>query len=125
VLLIIVLIKYLYCIDEWDGTGAVVKTRLRNEQLKNPKRYSQDANDVAEFLNETLSMRVIMSSRRLGREEIRQYFHNVPKEYIPRDEPWNCDTVQGSRSLHSISSILAIDPTMLMVRDLSCYCGNC
>jgi hypothetical protein len=25
-------------VGEWDGAGAVVKTRLRNEQLRNPAR---------------------------------------------------------------------------------------
>jgi hypothetical protein len=38
VLLIIVFMKFSYCIGEWDGAGAVVKTQLRNEQLKNPER---------------------------------------------------------------------------------------
>jgi hypothetical protein len=74
----------------------VVKTRLRNEQLKNPFRRLQDASDVTMFLNKTLSRRVIMSSRRSGREEIRRYLHNILKESIPTYEPWNCDTIHGS-----------------------------
>lgn len=110
---------------EWDGAGAVVKTRLRNEQLQNPDRPLQNASDVVAFLNETLANRVIMSSERCGRDEISRYFHDIARDSVPRHEPWDCDTVPGSRSLHSISSLSAADPTKLMVRHLSCYCSNC
>jgi hypothetical protein len=42
-------------LGEWDGAGVVVKTKLRNEQLRNPTRMLQNAGNVVEFLEETLS----------------------------------------------------------------------
>jgi hypothetical protein len=36
--------------EEWVGAGAIVKRALRTEQLHNPQRKLQDANNVVEFI---------------------------------------------------------------------------
>jgi hypothetical protein len=112
---------------EWDGAGAVVKTKLRNEQLKNPERQLQNASNMVAFLEETLSVRVHQNTTRKGRGHISRYFHEVAKDdlVITRTEPWDCATVDRTRNLNSISSLTAADPTQLLVRDLSCLCGSC
>lgn len=40
---------------EWDGAGAVVKRALRNEQLLNPHRRLQNAEDCVQFLDATMA----------------------------------------------------------------------
>jgi hypothetical protein len=114
-------------VGEWDGAGTVVKTKLRNKQLKNPKRQLQNASNVVAFLEEMLSVRVHQYTTRKGRRHISRYFHEVSKEdlVIARTEPWDCATVDGTRNLHSISSLTAADPTQLLVCDMSCLCQSC
>jgi hypothetical protein len=95
------------------------------EQLRRPDRRLQNAEDVVRFLRETLSTRVHLSLRRQNRGAIARHFHEVPIYFVPRSEAWNCDSIRGSRTLHSISSISAADSTKLMVRYLSCFCRAC
>lgn len=49
---------------EWDGAGAVVKRALRSEQLLNPHRRLQTAEDCVHFLDATMAGAV--PSRRGG-----------------------------------------------------------
>jgi hypothetical protein len=112
-------------LGEWDGAGAVIKTKLRNEQLRNPTLRLQNSGDVVAFLNEALSTRVPMLSRRASRGPIHRYFYNVPAAAVDRSNLCKCDTIPYSRSLHSISSVPAVDPTKLMVHFFSCSCGSC
>lgn len=60
-----------------------------------------------------------------GRGMISQHFHLVLKPDVSRTEPWECDRIFESRALHSISLVSGADSTKLMVRYLSCFCGNC
>ena len=114
-------------VGEWDGAGAVVKTRLRNEQLRNPARMLQNAGNVVAFLEEELSGRIAMSHPRFGRDKIYRYFHHVAG--VARQEcdiqNSDCEPIPGSRSFHSISSVSAADPTQLVVRNFSCFCAPC
>lgn len=107
---------------EWDGAGAVLKSRLRHEQRTNPTRQLQSASDVVYFLKETLSVRV-PSSYRKEKCEIKRQFWLI--DSVDRSNPHNCDTISGSRQLHSIFAISPADPTKLMVRELSCFCASC
>ena len=112
-------------IGEWDGAGAIVKTRLRNEQLRNLARMLQNASNVVAFLEETLSTGIAMSHPRFQRDEIYQYFHEVAA--VPRDESdvlnSDCEVLVGSRSFHLVSTISAADLAQLLVRYLSYFCG--
>ena len=112
----------LCCAGEWDGAGAVLKSRLRAEQRTNPDRQLQSARDVVDFLKETLSVRV-PSSYKKEKAYIRRKFWNI--EAVDRSNPHTCNTIPGSRQLHSIFAFSAADPTKLMVRELSCFCASC
>ena len=48
-------------LGEWDGVGAVVKSRLRQEQIQNSTRRLQNAEDVARFLEDSFSDRAATS----------------------------------------------------------------
>jgi hypothetical protein len=82
---------------KWNKAGAIVKTKLQNEQLRNPTRSLQNAADVVPFLRETLSVRVTMSSAKIGRGSIHRYFHEVTKTKKDfRTKPWECASIDGS-----------------------------
>jgi hypothetical protein len=66
-----------------------------------------------------------MSSLRANRGPVRRHFYNVPAAAVDCKNQWECDTIPSSRSLHSIGSVTATDPTKLMVRFFSCFCGSC
>ena len=112
-------------IGEWDGT--VVKTRLTNEQLRNPTKMLQNASNIIAFLVETLSGQIAMSHPQFGHDEIYCYFQNVAVVARRESDILNSDyeVVAGSRSFHSISSVSAADPIQLLVRYLSCFCSHC
>ena len=44
---------------------------------------------------------------------------------MDRSNDWGCKTIPGSRKFHLIFGSSSSDPTLLMVRDLSCFCGPC
>lgn len=50
---------------EWDGAGAVVKRALRKEQLLNPQRTLQNAEQCFTFLNATLAGQVPNTGERM------------------------------------------------------------
>lgn len=109
---------------EWDGAGAVVKRALRTEQLHNPSRKLQDAKDVVEFLQESMSG-LVQSSLQSKRTVSYRHFYNIKPDDVDRTHVHGCDTIPGSRNLHSIHAVSPADPTLLMVRELSCYCAPC
>lgn len=87
-----------------------------------PDRQLQKAEEVVKFLEETLSVRV-PSSYRKEKSAINCKFWLI--EGVDRSNPHNCETILGSRSLHSISGFSPADPTKLMVQELSCFCASC
>lgn len=111
-------------IGEWDWAGAVIKMALRNEQRLNPNRELQNALQCVEFLTEKLSTRVA-STYRKKKAHISQKFWHIDASSVARSNPYACATIPGSRSLHSIFSFSAEDPTKLLIRQLSCFCPPC
>ena len=109
---------------EWDGAGAILKRALRTEQLQNPTRRLQDAADAVQFLEEKLGGLVpgcVGETRTISR----RYFHHISVEAVDRRHFHGCDTIHGSRKLHCIKAGSTVDPTVLFVRNLSCYCPRC
>jgi hypothetical protein len=109
---------------EWDGAGAVVKRALRTEQLHNPWRKLQDAKDAVDFLKETMEG-VVESSLGGNKRVSYRFFHLIEPTDVDRRHLHGCDTIAGSRKLHSVQGVSISDPTLLMVRQLSCFCIPC
>ena len=109
---------------EWDGAGAVVKRALRTEQLHNPWRQLQDAADAVDFLKEKMEG-LVESSVAGNRIVSYRYFHLIKPDDVDRQHLHGCETISGSRKLHSIQGVSISDPTLLMVRQLSCFCSPC
>jgi hypothetical protein len=101
-----------------------VKTTLRTEQRLNPSRQLQNAEECVNFLTEKLSTRAYSTYIKQKVAITRKFWHIRESEVI-RSTPFACATIPGSRSLHSIFSFSAADPTKLMVRQLSCFCLPC
>ena len=59
-----------------------------------------------------------------GIKEANRFFWEIPKDCM-RERTFDCETVKGSQSLHSIYSFSIADPTLLFVRKLSCFCAYC
>jgi hypothetical protein len=103
-----------------------VKTKLRNEQLRNPARMLQNASNIVVFLVEMLSGWIAMSHPRFGHDEIFRYFHDVAVVACKESDIFNsdCEVVVGSRFFHSISSVSAADPTQLTSRKTCPLCST-
>jgi hypothetical protein len=116
--------------SEWDGAGAVLKSKLRQEQIRNPWRRLQNAADVVDFLREALSTRVPSSYVTRNpdaprKPEIFREFWHVPVNATIRRKRWEAETIHGSSQFHSVCYVSSADPSKLMVRDLSCFCVPC
>jgi hypothetical protein len=107
----------------WDGAGAHLKNFLRSEQLKTNGQKLHNAADVVEFCNTQMSMPHLAYKR--AKLEVRRHFHLVKMEDVNRNIGWDCKTVPGSRSKHSIQSVSHVNKTLLRVRELSCFCDFC
>jgi hypothetical protein len=51
---------------EWDGAGAVVKSKLRQEQLRNTDQRLQNSADIVNFLQEVLTTQATSSYPNVG-----------------------------------------------------------
>lgn len=112
-------------LGEWDGAGAVVKRALRNEQLRNPDKPMQNALHCVEFLRTRFTSRVASSYARSTTFECDRSFWHIEMGDVCREDAWACHTLPGSRSLHSVMGYSITDPTLLLVRQLSCFCMYC
>lgn len=109
-----------------DGAGAVVKSFVRREQLKAYGRKLQCAADVVGYLKATLSVRVETSYSGQRKPLERHFWHVLEQEVDSlRHEPHACDSVVGTRKLHSILATNKNHLTHLMVKNLACFCVFC
>ena len=107
-----------------DGAGAVVKCFIRREQLKSDGWRLQNAATVVEFLKQKLSARP--ESSYLGRRKpMRREFWEVSREDVNKLQDLDCDTISGTRGLHSILATNRNHLTNLQVKKLACFCLFC
>jgi hypothetical protein len=52
-------------------------------------------------------------------------FWEIPVGAVNRRKKWDCDTIVGSRSLHTFDGFSPCLSTLLQVRELSCFCHHC
>ncbi len=80
---------------KWDGVGAVLKRKLRQEQLHNPKRRLQHAKKVVSFLDEVLSTQVPTSYTQNKPNILRKFWH-IAIDDIDRSNPFGCGIIPKS-----------------------------
>jgi hypothetical protein len=56
------------------------------------------------------------------RRHINKYFHEVKVGDVDRSNPFESETMHGSRSMHQVYSISNKDPTLCQYCQLSCMC---
>lgn len=94
-------------------------------QIQHPEHELANAEQCVEFLHSRFSTRAVSSYEQSTCDSIRREFWHVKEEDVDRSNDWGCRTIPGSRKFHSIFGSSSSDPTLLMVRDLSCFCGPC
>jgi hypothetical protein len=85
---------------------------------------------VVHFLEEALSQRAMTTypqknCKNVPKANIMRKFWHIGELETNRQKKWDCDAIEGSRNLHSFSSISIGDSTKLMVRELSYFCVPC
>lgn len=106
-----------------DGAGACVKRALRKEQVKEDSVRLHNASDVVNFLRRDMSLP--HAAYPGARKEVIRHFHLIGVTDVVRDKPLACQTVPGSRSMHSIRSVSHSSNVLLECRDFCCFCPAC
>lgn len=106
-----------------DGAGACLKQTLRKEQLKPNSTKLHNASDVVSFLE--VAMNLPNGAYPGAKRVVDRHFHLIGKTEVSREFPMACSTIAGSRSMHSIRSVGAVNNTLLEMRDFSCFCPTC
>jgi hypothetical protein len=110
---------------EWDGAGAVVKRALRMHQIQHPKEELANAEQCVEFLHSSFTSRALSSYEQSTTECVRREFWYIKVDDVDKSNNWACRMISGSRKLHLVLGFYESDPTFLMVRELTCFCGPC
>lgn len=95
------------------------------EQIRNPERQLQNALQCVEFLQQGFSTRATSSYAGRSSRDIHRTFWHVGEHKVNRYPSMACNTIAGSRSLHSIMGNSITNKTVLLVRQLSCFCRAC
>lgn len=103
----------------------MVKRALRAHQIQHPEDELANAQQCVNFLKTKFSHRVPSSSDILREVPISREFWHIGIGDVDRSNEWKCKTIPGSRQFHSILGCSQADPTLLMVRDLACFCAPC
>lgn len=102
-----------------------MKRALRMHQIQHPEDELSNAEHCVQFLKSRFSHRVMSSSDITKEVPISREFWHIGVGDVNRNREWSCRTIQGSMSLHSIYGYSLTDPTLLLVRELSCFCAPC
>lgn len=109
------------------GAGAVVKSFIRREQLKGPTGAQlQCAADVVNFLKANMSQRV-ETSYADSKKPMKRFFWHVLESDVQllRNSIHACDSLVGTRKLHSVMATNVNNLTSLLVKELACFCEFC
>jgi hypothetical protein len=106
-----------------DGAGACLKQTIRKEQLKPDSVRLHGASDVVNFLK--TAMNLPNAAYPGARRVVCRHFHLIGKTEVSRVKDMACNTIQGSRSMHSIRSVSHQNNVLLECRDFSCFCLAC
>ena len=110
-------------IGEHDGAEAICKQQLRKEQLMLDVVPIRNAYDVVVFLRHVFNKEFAGPSDM--RQNVTRFFWEIKVSDIDKTIAYGCMTVQGSRMIHSISSLSHMDSELLLVQHLTCFCPTC
>ena len=104
----------------WSCHQEQVKARTSTK----PGHRLQDAADVVSFLRKIVPSQVQSSYSKTMSEILRKFWHISSNSTSPKTR-WEGETILGSRKFHLVASVSSVDPSKLMVRDLSCFFIPC
>ena len=110
-----------------DGAGAVVKRYICTAQLDAMGPELANAEQVVNLLREKLSSRPETSYTSINKSDVFRYFWHVTKAALEteRKTPYMCMRIAGTRDLHQIRSVGAMETNRLLTRSLACFCFSC
>lgn len=94
-------------------------------QIQHPEDEMANAQHGVNFLKSRFSNRVMSSYEQSKELPISREFWHIGIEDEDRSNEWDCRTIPGSSKFHSILGSSQTDPTLLLVRELSCFCAPC
>ncbi|KAL3702355.1 hypothetical protein R1sor_020377 [Riccia sorocarpa] len=110
--------------DNGDGLGGGLKTALAREQLKGIDGHKLDcAADCVAFLSE--KFRLHREKLYGGINEVRRFFWEVKVGDVNRSKRYDCLPIEGTRKLHCFHGFSRLNPTLLNVREMCCFCPSC
>ena len=108
----------------YDGVGAVVKWYIRTAQLDPHVTELPNAEQVVNLLTEKLSSRPETSYSGTNKFVVFRRFWHVTKAAVEaeRKTPYMCMRIAGTRDLHQIRSVGAMETNWLLTKTLACFC---
>ncbi len=107
-----------------DGTGAVIKWFLCQEQLNVHGVPLQNVSNVVSFLRERLSKRPETFYIRCYKL-LKRLFWFVGVDDVDRSTTYACDPILGTQKMHSIYALNQHNVIKLMIKNLACFCCFC
>jgi hypothetical protein len=109
-----------------DGVGACLKQVIQKEQSKVYGIILRHAStDVVDFLRTNMSLHHVAYA--IARRQLQQMFWEIKVGDVKKNHGFDCKTIIGSHSMHSIHSTSHCNNVLLQVKDFSyfyCHCIN-
>ncbi|KAL3694855.1 hypothetical protein R1sor_008506 [Riccia sorocarpa] len=110
--------------DKGDGLGGGLKTALAREQLKGIDGHKLDCvADCVAFLSEKFRLHREKLYEEIN--EVRRFFWEVKVGDVNRSKCYDCLPIEGTRKLHCFHGFSRLNPTLLNVREMCCFCPSC
>ena len=78
-----------------------------------------------EFLQSCFTSRALSLYEQSTIECVQKEFWHIKVDDVDRSNDWACRTICGSQKLHLILGFSESDPILLMMKELTCFCGPC
>jgi hypothetical protein len=103
-----------------DGVGAFLKQFIQKEQLKANGVILHNASiNVVNFLKANMSL--LHAAYAIAKQQLQRVFLEIKARDVNRNHGFDCRTVIGFHSIHSICSMNHRNNVLLQVRDFSCF----
>ncbi|KAL3685613.1 hypothetical protein R1sor_003635 [Riccia sorocarpa] len=107
-----------------DGLGGMNKNALEREQRKGIRGHKlEDAADAVQFLTSKFELDREMAYEH--QQNARRFFWEVKVGEVDRSKELDCLPIKGTRSLHCFHGYTRSNPTLLRIKELSCFCAVC
>ncbi|KAL3683849.1 hypothetical protein R1sor_001871 [Riccia sorocarpa] len=107
-----------------DGLGGMNKNALEREQRKGIRGHKlEDAADAVQFLTSKFELDREMAYGH--QQNARRFFWEMKVGEVDRSKELDCLPIKGTHSLHCFHGYSRSNPTLLRIKELSCFCAVC